>query len=78
MELSASRTVHGEREIQRVENDHFGADAGRHRHPEHRTFDHYVRHDRSLAQPLSRCRICCNKFGRHQFTLNLRSAFPDN
>jgi hypothetical protein len=50
MELSASRTVHGEREIQRVENDHFSGDAGRHRHSEYRTSDHNVRHKRSLAE----------------------------
>ena len=49
MELSASRTVHAERKIQRVENDHFGGDAGRHRHAKYRTLDHNVRHKRSLT-----------------------------
>ena len=49
MELSASWTLHGEREIQRVENDHFSGDTGWHRHAEHRAFDHNVRHKRSLA-----------------------------
>jgi hypothetical protein len=32
-----------------VENHHFSGDAGRHGHAEHRTFDHDVRHKRSLA-----------------------------
>jgi hypothetical protein len=48
MELSASRTMHAEREIQRVQNDHFGGDASRHRHAEYRTPDHNVRHKWSL------------------------------
>jgi hypothetical protein len=50
MELSASRTLHGKRKIQRVENDSFSGDAGRHRHPEHRTSDHDVGHKRMPPQ----------------------------
>jgi hypothetical protein len=50
MDLSASRTVHGERKVERVENDHFSGEAGRHRHPEHWTPGHNVRHKWSLAE----------------------------
>jgi hypothetical protein len=50
MDFSASRTVHGEWKVERVENDHFSGEAGRHRHPEHRTLDHNVRHKWSLAE----------------------------
>ena len=58
MDFSASRTVHGERKVERVENDHFSGEAGRHRHPEHWTPDHNVRHKWSLAERrrLSRCK----------------------
>ena len=50
MDFSASRTVHGQRKVERVENDHFSGEAGRHRHPEHWTPDHNVRHKWSLAE----------------------------
>jgi hypothetical protein len=46
---TASRTVHGQREIQRVENDHFSGDASWHRHAEYRTLDYNVRHKQSLT-----------------------------
>ena len=42
--------MHREREIERVENDHFSGEAGRHRHPERRTSDHDVGHNWSLAE----------------------------
>ena len=42
--------MHREREIERVENDHFSGDACRHRHPEYRTLDYNVRHNRSLGE----------------------------
>jgi hypothetical protein len=50
MDFSASRTVHGEWEIQRVENDHFSGEASRHRHPKRRTPDHDVGHRWSLVE----------------------------
>jgi hypothetical protein len=61
MELSASRTVHSERKIQRVENDHFGGDASRHRHAEYRTLDHNVRHKQSLTQRYELEEILCGR-----------------
>jgi len=42
--------MHDERKIQRVKNDHFSGDAGRHRHAEYRTLDHNVRHKFNLAE----------------------------
>ena len=59
MELSASQ--HGEWKLQRVENDHFGGDASRHRHAEYRTLDHNVRHKQSLTQRYELEEILCGR-----------------
>jgi hypothetical protein len=60
MELSARRAMHGAWKIQRVENDHFGGDAGRHCHAKYRTPDHNVRHKCNLAErrQLEQIRVC--------------------